>query len=121
MKKLFLILTILLLSTKCFADEVKIQVNFTSDDGKFADTLNLTEADFTQDEWNSLNAILATKGLDEQKKARLDAHVAFMKSLATPVPFTKEQLQAQSTSVDSQISELQDKKIDLEAKIASMG
>ena len=98
------------------SQEIKIHVHFREDTkyGNFADTLIFTEA-----EW-ATNPDIATL-----KQARVDKWVAYMDSTKAPQPEpTKEQLlnyiQEQISEIESRISKWNEKKVELNLKMAAL-
>lgn len=112
MKKLTLLtLVTLLLTSVCFADEVKVQVRFTAETqyGSFADALYFTEA-----EW------AANPDVEAMKQQLIDNYVALMDEMTSQNEPTKEELKKQKVSLDERIETIQSIKQELEAKIAEM-
>jgi len=117
MKKLIL-LSFLLISTTCFADETTVHVNFTSEDGKFGDAIILTKLDFSEAEWSAFETVLATKGIEKKKQARIDAHKAYLASL-TPKEPTKQELELTVTHIVERIDQLNSTKSEILEQIES--
>ena len=112
MKKSALYLALgLFLSNACFADDVKVQVNFRADTkyGVYADALYFTEA-----EWEAKPDVVA------MKQTRIDQWVAFMDTAVTPKEPTKEELQKTIDLLNSEIAQTVKNRDKIQSKVEGM-
>ena len=95
-------------------DTIIVQVQFEqqTDYGLFRDSLNIPKEEF--DQMDELE-------IEERKQNRIDKWVAFMESTKnSPSEPTKSILQRQVISIDSEIIRLNERKSELNSKIASI-
>ena len=91
---------------------VRVQFEQQTDYGLFRDALNIPKEEF--DQMDELE-------IEERKQNRIDKWVAFMESTKnSPSEPTKSILQRQVISIDSEIIRLNERKSELNSKIASI-